>query len=557
VPHAPAELLFQNGEILTLNPAHPSVDALAVGGGKIIALGSRAEVAEHCATSTHHVDLAGRVLLPSLKDHHLHLQAVGFALLNRERNEALFLDLSAVRSERELAARVAARAATQPERSWIVGTGWNENFWEGTKLPTHHVLSEAVPDHPAFLVRVDSHSALVNSAALRLAGIGGNTPDPYGGEIRRMSDGMPSGMLIERAVEPVLDRIPLPPDDVVRAATQMAAHSLAARGYTEIMDAGTMHFPGLVAMNAPMRRWLDILRDVDRSDALPVNVNIMVPAPSEVAEQLLSGKLQRELSPRIRFTHVKLYADGAFGSRGALMHEPYSDDAENLGVSRMTEEEMFEYAMRAIGAGLDVAIHAIGDAAVGRVLNVHEKVLRSNASISPRRLRLEHFSVATSADIQRAARLGILIVAQPGFVWPMSNGFCMEDYRLGDERVRRAYAWRTLLNLGAQIAGSSDDYSLPPHALWNFHAAATRKNPEGVPRDGWQGQECLTREESLLLFTRLAAPGGGWRDGQLRQGGTADLMVLSADPLHVPESQILEILVIATLRNGRVVSGAL
>ncbi len=554
---AHADWTFFGGEILTLDSERPVADALAVADGRIIALGTREELRKLCDSSTREVNLAGRVLLPSLKDHHLHLQAVGFSLLNMKRGGKLFLDLSTARSEMEMVERVVARAAATPTGSWIVGSAWNENYWDGMRMPTHHALSEALPNHPAFLVRVDSHSALVNSAAMRLAGITRDTPDPYGGEIRRMPDGSPSGMLIERAVELVLDHMPIPADDIVREATLLAARSLASRGYTEIYDAGIMHFPGLVAMNSPMERWLGILREVDESDVLPINVNIMVAWPSAVAEDVLSGAVNRQMSQHVRYTHLKLYADGAFGSRGALMSEPYSDDPGNTGISRMTEEEMFEQSKRAIAVGLDVAIHAIGDVAVTRVLNVYERLLKDDKSIAPRRLRLEHFSVATAADIKRAARLGILIVAQPGFVWPMPNGRCMEDYRLGAERVKRAYVWRTLLDLGAQIAGSSDDYGAPPHALWNYYAAVTRKNPEGVPREGWQAQECITRAESLRLFTRWAGAGGEWYGGKLVPGAPADLVVLSANPPTVADNAILDIEVHATLREGSSVFGIL
>ncbi len=552
-----AEIAFSGGTIVTLDPANPSADALAIADGKILAVGSTGHVESFCDSHTRRVDLRGNVLLPSLKDHHLHLQAIGFALLNRKRGGELFVDLSAARSEQEMVDMAAARAARQPAGSWIVGSGWNENYWEVPRMPSHHLLSKALPDHPAFLVRIDSHSALVNSAALRSADITSQSKDPYGGEIRRMADGSVSGMLIERAVEQVLACMPVPSDEIVREATLLSARTLAARGYTAVCDAGIMHFPGLVAMNSPMARWLAILGDVDTREGLPIHVNIMVAWPSDVAENVLSGKISRQLSPRVRYTHLKLYADGAFGSRGALMNDPYSDDPGNTGISRMTEDEMLQQAQRAVRAGLDVAIHAIGDVAVTRVINVYERLLSSEQNLSPRRLRLEHFSVATAHDIARAARLGILLVAQPGFVWPMSNGVCMEDSRLGPERVRRAYVWRTLLDAGAQIAGSSDDYGLPPHPLWNFYAGVTRKNPEGVPAGGWQSQECISREESLQMFTRWAAAGGEWNGGRLEEGTTADLVVLSANPLTVAEAGILETEVRATIHEGRVVSGDL
>jgi predicted amidohydrolase YtcJ len=544
-----ADVFFHGGEIVTLDDANSTAEALAVSGATIVAVGAESAVRAHVGPSTRMVDLRGRVLMPALRDHHLHLQAIGFALLNRERGGDLFVDLADAGSEREMVDRMVAFASVRPKGTWIVGGAWNENLWVGARMPTHHALSEALPDHPAFLVRIDSHSALVNVAAMRAAGITRDTPDPYGGEIRRLSDGDLSGLLVERAVEQVLDVMPVPSDEIVRQATIAAARSLAARGYAEVYDAGIMHFPGLVAMNSPAARWVEILRDVDLSGELPLRVNLMVAWPSPLAEELLRGTLERQLSPNVRCTHLKLYADGAFGSRGALMHEPFSDDPGNLGISRMTEAEIYEQSSRGLDAGLDVAIHAIGDAAVTRVLDVYERLLGERPGLAPRRLRLEHLSVGTADDLRRAAKLGILVVAQPAFVWPMANGHCMEDSRVGPERLTRTYAWRTLLDLGASVAGSSDDYGLPPHALMGIYAAASRMNPEGIPHEGWQPQERLTRLESLRLWTRRAAPGGAWEGGTLVVGAPANLMVLSGNPVTVRDDELLSIQVVETYRH--------
>jgi predicted amidohydrolase YtcJ len=545
-----ADVVFLGGEVITLDDANPTAQSLAVADGAVVAVGTESAVRAYVGPTTRVVDLGGRVLMPAMRDHHLHLQAIGFALVNRERGGDLFVDLADARSEREMVERVVAFAAGRPKGTWIVGGAWNENLWPGARMPTHHALTEALPDHPAFLVRIDSHSALVNAAALRAAGVTRETPDPYGGQIRRLPDGEPSGLLVERAVEQVLDVMPVPSDDIVRQATVAAARSLAARGYVEVYEAGIMHFPGLVAMNSPMARWVDILGDVDLAGEMPVAVNLMVAWPSALAEDVLRGAVERQVSPNVRYTHLKLYADGAFGSRGALMHEPFADDPGNLGIARMTEAEIYDQSSRGLDAGLDVAIHAIGDAAVGRVLDVYERLLSERAGLAPRRLRLEHLSVGTASDLARAARLGILVVAQPAFVWPMANGHCMEDSRVGPERLKRTYAWRTLTDLGAQLAGSSDDYGSPAHALTGIYAAATRLNPEGIPEGGWQPQERLTRLESLRLWTRWAAPGGAWSGGTLVPGARADLMVLSASPLTVPDDEMLSIDVVETYRQG-------
>ncbi len=420
----PADLLFHGGEIVTLDDAHPSAEALAVAGGTILTVGDAASVRAHAGPNTRVVNLDGRVLTPALRDHHLHLQAIGFALVNRERGGDLFVDLADAGSEREMVDRVAAFAAGRPAGSWILGSAWNENLWEGARMPTHHALSAALPDHPVFLVRTDSHSALINAAAMRAAGITRDALDPHGGRIRRMTDGEPSGLVVERAVERVLDVIPPPPDDLVRRATIAAGRSLASRGYTEIYDAGIMHFPGLVALNAPMARWVDILRDVDLAGELAVGVNLMVIWPSPLAEDVLRGAVPRQLSPNVRYTHLKLFADGAFGSRGALMREPYSDDPDNRGIARMSEAEIAEQSSRALDAGLDVAIHAIGDLAVEWVLDVYERLLAERPDVAPRRFAA--WSIARwrppRISAPRRAADGILIAAvQPAFVRPMAK----------------------------------------------------------------------------------------------------------------------------------------
>jgi predicted amidohydrolase YtcJ len=549
------DVILHNGEIVTLDPARPRVEAIALAHDRIVELGSAGQILPAAGSNTRVVDLMGRTLIPALKDHHLHLAGIGFALLNRERQDGLFLDLSSAASGEHMVELVAQRAATLPRGSWIVGSAWSEMPWEQRSPPSLERLSDAVPDHPCFLVRIDSHSALLNRSALGIAAIDESAGDPYGGAILRDSRGALTGMLLERAVEPVLARIPVPDDAMVREAFRLAVRSLAARGYARVCDAGIMHFPGIVAMNAPMDRWLDLLVQLDREEGLPIHVNLMIPAPSGCAERMLSGELSGDLSPNVHVTHLKLFCDGAFGSRGALLLDPYSDDPRMRGVARMSFDEMHDYSRRAVARGLDVAIHAIGDRAVARVLDVYEAILRADPAIAPRRLRLEHFAVSTAADVERAARLGILLVAQPAFVWPMANGRCMEDYRLGDQRVTRTYAWRSLLDAGAAIIGSSDDYTLPPHPLAHFHAAATRRNPDDIPAAGWQPQECLTREESLSLFTRLAEPGGAMRSGRLAVGESAEVTILSANPLTVPDSAILDIEVLAVLRPSMAPGG--
>jgi len=553
LPQRPASLIFYGGEMLSLDPARAGVEALAVADGKILALGSKAEVMAARGPDTRLINLQGKTLLPSLKDHHVHLLNVGLALLNKQRGEGLFLDLSAARSQQEIAERVAQRAAKLPKGSWILGQGWNQGLWGSTKLPTHRVLSRAAPENPVYLARVDGHAGWSNAAALKAGGITTASPAPAGGAVLRLRDGSPSGVLLERANEPVLAVIPEPADEDIIEAFRLATRTLAARGITEVYDAGFLAVPGVVGLNRSFERYFELLRQLDAEEPLPLQVNLMVPAPSALADAVRERPEAFAVSPRLRVSHIKLFADGALGSRGAALSRSYADDPSTSGVHRMTLDELGKEVKQSLEAGLDVATHAIGDEAVSRVLTVYESVLSADAKLSPRRLRIEHFSYASAADRERAARLGVVLVIQPGFVYPGDDGRTMEDSRLGEERSEGAYAWRQLSEMGAVLAGSSDDFGELPHPLWNFYAAVTRKNPAGQPEEGWHPSERLDRDTSLRLFTALFPPGGeAVVESELRAGGPADLVILSGNPLTTKEEQLLQLKVHATLREGQV-----
>ena len=549
-------MILRNAQVITLDPMRPRAEAVAVRDGLITAIGDDAEVMLMRGEGTEVLDMQGRVLMPSLKDHHLHVVNIGFAALNRERNQALFLDVSSAKSEDDVARMVAERAAKQPKGTWIVGTGWNQIAFGTQKLPTHHALTKAAPEHPVFLVRVDAHSAWVNQAAMAAAGITKGSADPYGGQIMRLEDGSPSGVVLERGAEPFLAKIPEPSDADITEAFRRGVRVLAAQGLTEVYDAGFLPFPSIVGMNVRLERYYELLRKLDAAEPLPLRVNLMVPLPTSLGEAVLRDPAAFRPSPRLRVTHIKLFADGAMGSRGAAQSKPFADDPAQRGVFRMTAEELQRDVRRALDAGLDVATHAIGDAAVERVLDVYAGVLAADSSVVPRRLRIEHFSYASQKDIRRAAHHAVLLCIQPGFVWPNDEGLTMEDSRVGQENSAGAYAFASLADLGAVMTGSSDDFTLPQHPLWNFYAAATRMNPEGKPAGGWHPEERLPRQAALQLFTDFAEPGGGVTRGMLREGESADFVVLTGDPLKAAENEILKIRVVGTIRGGVVTHGS-
>jgi len=546
----PPSRIYTGGDILTLDPATPSPEALAIADGRIAALGPfTAITAAHPDAQL--VDLAGDCLMPSLIDHHLHLTAIGLALLNADEDERLFLDLSGYSSAAAIIDRVVDRAAHVAPGDWILGMGWNQHEWGTHELPDHAELSRRVPDHPVFLVRIDAHSAWINQAALELAGIDASGADPHGGRILRDRDGQPTGVLLERAVEAVLEHIPVAAGWEIREAFKRAAAALAARGVTEVFDAGFMAAPAIVSMTVDFELMLELLLWADAEDPLPVDVNLMVPAPSLLADKVVAEpETYRELSERVRVSHIKLYADGAFGSRGAALTHPYADDPTTTGLMRMGDEEIVAWTRRAIDAGLGISTHAIGDDAVHRVLRAYTRVAEASGAPAPGRFRIEHFGYSSPSDQRLAAERGFLLVAQPNFIDPDNDGHTMEDSRLGGDNTARVYPWRSLIEGGAQLALSSDYYVAPGPALLDLYAACTRANRAGRPDGGWHPQERLPRDQALRLATTVRRSDGSCAGGGLKPGAPADLVRLSTNPLTCDDRDLLGVRVLATLRRG-------
>jgi predicted amidohydrolase YtcJ len=534
----------------------PPPAAIAVADGRIVALGGEREVDAWCGPETVVVELDGKVLAPSFVDHHVHLLNLGISLEYAVLRPESFIDIAASPTRQDLAAAISAAARAQPPGSWIVGKGWSQGAWGEVELPDHRLLTDSAPGHPVYLTRVDGHAGWTNEMGLRLAGIDAGTPDPPGGAVRRFADGTPTGVLLERANELLLPLVPQPSDEEVRRAFRRAAEALAAQGVTEVYDAGFLAVPGVVDLNLDLDRYLELLLSVDRESPLPLVVHLMIPAPSPLADRICSEPdAARRLSPRVDVTHLKLWADGAMGSRGAHLSHPYHDDPGTRGVPRMTREEIRREALRAIDAGLDVAGHAIGDEAVAAVLDVYESLLAERPGLEPTRLRLEHFSYAREADFARAADLGVLLSIQPNFVVPGDDGVAMEDSRVGLANSERVYAWRRLSSLGARMAFGSDYFTAPLPPLTTFYCAVTRRNLAGNPDDGWHPGQRLGRTEGMELLTRLWPPGGGSSaKGALVTGAPADLVILTADPLTAEPSDLLGISVVATYLAGEQVA---
>jgi len=543
------ELVLSGGTIVTLDGGQAAASSLVIREGRIAAIGDGVETGAPRARVLH---LNDAVVLPALVDHHVHLFNVGLALLNQREGERFLLDLGAATSLEEIAARVRARAATLPAGSWITGAWWSQAAWGTQAMPSHQVLSAAAPDHPVYLARTDGHAGWLNAQAMALAGIDATSPEPYGGAISRDPSGAPTGILLERANELVAPLVPPLSDDDVMAAFRAGAEALAERGVVEIYDAGVLPVPGVVALNADFGRYLSLLQRADSAAALPLRINLMIPAPSPLADSLTATTdSARVLSPRIRITHLKLFADGALGSRGAALTHPYADDPHTHGVPRMTTEEITALSLRAVDAGLGVAIHAIGDEAVKRALDACERVLQERPGLDPGRLRIEHFSYAREEDFGRAVRLGLVLSIQSNFNSPAGEVPTFGGMRVGMANDPRVYAWDRLERMGARLAEGSDYFTRPGPALAGFIAALTLHNAVGDSRPDPDARLLAWRMQA----TRVA-PEGGAVPAAIQEGGAADLVILSGNPLAVPRSELADLRVLATISAGRVVYSA-
>jgi predicted amidohydrolase YtcJ len=532
------DLVLSVGEVVTLDSTSASPTAVAIGNGRIVAFGD-SSLASQSGSGTAVVRIDGAVVAPALIDHHVHLFNVGLALLNDRDRGRLLIDLGRVTSFDEVARRIKARVATAPPGAWIVGGGWSQAAWGTQALPTNEVLNAAAPDNPVYLARTDGHAGWLNARALSLAGITAATPDPVGGVIRRDRSGAPTGILLERANELVTPLVPALSDQDVMAAFRLGAEALAARGVVEVYDAGVLPVPGLVALNADFGRYLALLRRADSLNPLPLRVNLMIPAPSALAESLLVARdSSRVLTPRLRITHLKLFADGALGSRGAALTHPYADDPATRGVPRMTAEEITRLSLRAVDAGLGVAIHAIGDEAVKRALDACEAVLTQRPGLDPSRFRIEHFSYAREQDFGRAVRLGVVLSIQSNFNSAVTDTPTFGGMRVGEANDPRVYAWNRLERMGARLAEGSDYFTRPGPALAGYVAALTLHNAVGVGRPDAEARLVAYRMQAATVGTRPGAP--------------ADLVILSGNPVTTPRDSLAEIEVLATISNGRV-----
>jgi predicted amidohydrolase YtcJ len=529
---APADTILVNATIYTVDPGRPRAEALAIRDGRVLAVGSAAEVLAFKGTATSVLDMGRRAVVPGLHDAHGHFLGLGQSLQQ--------LDLRGTTSAADVAARVAARVTTASPEAWIVGRGWDQNTWADTAWPTAATLDAVSPAHPVYLSRVDGHAALVNTAALNLAGITRDTPDPPGGRIIRDDEGTPTGVLVDAAMGLVSRHVPPPSATALREQIALADATCARLGLTTVHDAGVSQ--------ATARLYRTLVDD----NALTTRLYVMLSPPAQDGPALpppLIGYATHQLNVRA----VKLVADGALGSRGAHLLEPYTDEPTTSGLAVTAPERLYAQTLAVVRAGYQPAIHAIGDRANRDVMNIFARIQRELPGSRALRMRNEHAQILHPTEIPRFAELDVIASMQPTHA---TSDMAWVPTRIGEARTRQgAYVWQTLLKAGARLASGSDFPVEQPNPMFGFHAAVTRQTLDGHPADGWMPDERLTREQALRSFTLDAAYAAHLEAdlGMLRPGKLADLVVLSQDIMQVPAAAIPETTVVMTMIGGRVV----
>jgi len=529
---SPADTLLINGHIVTMDAARPRAEALAIRGDRISAVGSTADLQAVLGSATRVIDLGGQTVIPGLVDGHLHFANLGAATQR--------LDLGEARSEAEAAELVRRRAARTPAGEWITGDHWHTGNWPTEAWPTRRSLDEAAPEHPVVLRGMHGHAVWANTRALAEAAVTRVTPDPPGGKVLKDPEtGFPTGILIENAQ--ALVRAPEGAGELLTERIKKSVALALSYGFTGAHDMGT----NLETVEA--------YRQLVQADEFPFRVNAYprVVDAGEQLETIIRSEPYIDPSYKLQMRGVKVSIDGALGSRGAALMAPYDDEPDNIGVIRVPYDQLYLIVERALRAGWTVAIHAIGDRGNQMALDAVEQALARVPS-EDHRIRIEHAQVLRPEDVPRFARLNLITSWQ----WMHATlDMPWAETRVGPNRIRTAYAWRTLLDTGARLVGGSDEGARTFSPFMGIHAAVTRQDREGHPAGGWYPDQRLTREEALRSYTLDAAYVAFLEDdlGSLTPGKLADLAVLSKDIMTIAPEQILTTEAVMTMVGGQVV----
>jgi hypothetical protein len=533
VPARPtADLIVTNARIYTVDDSRPVVSAMAIRDGRVQFTGSAREAMALRGAATRVVDLGGRTVIPGMVDAHAHLLGLGESLRN--------VNLVGAKSYDEVIARVVERAKSLPAGTWILGRGWDQNDWGDTRFPTHEALSRALPNNPVYLTRVDGHAGLANAAAMRAAGVTAAMQDPSGGRIERTATREPTGVFVDNA-KPLVERsIPAPTRAEERAAIRGAIAESHRWGLVGLHDAGES------------RATIDLMEEMAKAGEIPFRLYVMIGDDSAaVAHYLARGPQSGLYDNHLWLRAFKLYADGALGSRGAALLEPYNDDANNRGLLLSAPAHIQDVAERALRAGFQVNTHAIGDRGNRVVLDAYDAALRTVPTAN-HRFRVEHAQVIDHDDIPRFAELGVIPSMQAVH---QTSDMYWAGTRLGAGRLLGAYAWRSLLSTGVAVPNGSDAPVEAINPLLSFHSAVSRQDAANWPAGGWFPEQRMTRDEALKSMTIWPAYAAFQEPimGSLTPGKLADFVVLDRDIMTVADQDILGTNVIGTYIGGRAV----
>lgn len=523
-----SETIFEGGTVVAGAMQTPQANwSVVTANGIIVAVGP-AESIRAAHRDAHVIDVHGTTVMPGLTDAHGHLYGLGLSLDT--------VNVVGAASFDDVIARVRERAQRAVAGEWILGRGWDQNRWPGKQFPTAAPLDAAISDHPVWLRRVDGHAGVANSAAMRAAGVTAATRDPDGGRILRDGAGNPTGVFIDAAQELIDSKVPPPSPELRKARLLAAAKRVAENGLTEMHDAGAE-----ASTIAAIQQLIDEHR-------FPIRVYLMLTDDGALLDTWFARKPLIGYGGRLTVRAVKMYADGALGSRGASLLLPYSDDPSNSGLLLSKPEHMLAVARRARAAGYQVNTHAIGDHGVRNVIDAYEQAGATPAD----RFRVEHLQVVAPSDFPRLAQHGIIASMQPTHA--TSDMGWAED-RLGPERIKGAYAWRTVIQSGARIALGSDFPVEDVNPFFGIYSAVTRQDQRGNPPGGWYPDQKLTLPEAIRGFTSDAAYAAFEESsrGTIESGKLADLTIVKGDLYAAPASSLFATKVRYTVVGGEVV----
>ena len=532
-----ADLIIRNAKIWTVDKSHPTAQAVAVLGDRIVAVGSNDDVEAWRGTGTRTVDASGKLLLPGFNDAHVHFVDGGRALDSVQLNDAT--------SAQEFARRIAERVKRTPKGAWVTGGDWDETKWNPSAMPSKELIDPFTPDTPVFVGRYDGHMALANSVTLRLAGITAQTPDPPGGVIVRDAKGNPTGALKDAAMDYVYKiEPPLSHDERLQAVQRALAHA-ASLGVTSVQH-----------MN-PEYADIAVYSELLERGELTARI-YAAPLITGVDDQVKIGIRHAFGGPFLRIGAVKAYADGSLGSSTAYFFEPFSNQPTNRGL--LSDEMhpislMRQRMMKADAAGLQICTHAIGDQGISIILDLYSEIVKAHGE-SDRRFRIEHAQHMAAKDFDRFAQLHVIASVQPYHA--IDDGRWAET-RIGHDRASRTYAFRTFLNHGVRLAFGTDWDVAPLNPMLGVYAAVTRATLDGKNPNGWFPEQKLTVAEAVEAYTMGSAYAEFQEKekGSITPGKLADMVLLSDDIFTIDPARIRDVKVMTTWVGGKIVWSAI